>query len=337
MTVSTFLNNHIQNCASISLQTIEKYSNFSDIRTRLYKLVTRKDFRKWALDESAVTRIKTAINYSLENKTPLKFVLEFGGYKLWRLPSAPSVDFAELFMLCHYINFLAPIAHFAPYGVCFYFASDDVVVSRMNNIKPDAMNQYCSSFNLLLKILNPYLPHNLKIELTRLATLYSSQNELEDELAITFANNKKKFLSWSDEKKEKMLKRAELNFCKNGNLALKDLSKISSANYLECLNNGAIYHDAFEDCQKRQDFVLGEDSILVFCSSIPEALAIGSSKTSVTKFWTGTGVLQKNENSYIPRILSPSNFQKLDKNQLSIIDIKWELEMPDILNRIILI
>ena len=81
----------------------------------------------------------------------------------------------------------------------------------------------------------------------RLAELYPSRRELEDELKITFADNMKKFETWAAEKKERMIGRAVLNFCKSGPLAAQDLSGITQAEYDRRLIEGAVYHDAFED------------------------------------------------------------------------------------------
>lgn len=270
----------------------------------LFNLVKNKKFRKWALPEGAEQRIKRAINICTAENRPLNFVFEFGGYKLWRLPSAPHADMAEVFMLRHYINYLTPIARAYKPGVNMYFASDDYVVERMNNIKPSAMEAYAESFEKYIAEAQKNAPDNLKISYVRLADLYKDKNELEAELKLTFADNLKKFDNWTQEKKDRMLKRAELNFCKSGSLAAQDLSDISEIDYQTHLIHGAVYHDAFEDCHKRTEFVCGDDRILLFCTPIPEAVAIGTTKASVTKFWTGVGVIEDG----LEKVLSPSQY-----------------------------
>lgn len=256
---------------------------------------------------------KTDRNGSFRLRAGKNFVFEFGGYKLWRLPSAPYPDLAETYMLRHYLAYLKPIAEAYPAGVNMYFASDDCVVERMNNIKPEALEIYAAAFQKRLKQIESELPANIKMPYVRLAELYPNRQELEDELKITFADNMKKFETWTDEKKDRMLKRARLNFCKSGPLAAKDLSDISPAKYDRRLIEGAVYHDAFEDCSKRKEFVLGNDKILLFCTPIPEAIAIGTTKASVTKFWTGVGVFEDG----LEKVLSPSAWEQRQKEKAS--------------------
>lgn len=277
----------------------------------LYRLIVSKKFRKWALPADAAERIKTALAVCVPENKPLNFVFEFGGYKLWRLPSAPYPDLAETYMLRHYAAYLRPIAEAYPAGVNMYFASDDCVVERMNNIKPEALEIYADAFQKCLKQIEPELPANIKMSYVRLAELYPNRQALEDELKITFAGNMKKFETWTDEKKDRMLKRARLNFCKSGALAAKDLSGISPEEYDRRLIEGAVYHDAFEDCSKRKEFVVGKDRILLFCTPIPEAIAIGTTKASVTKFWTGVGVFEDG----LEKVLSPSAWEQRQKEK----------------------
>lgn len=278
----------------------------NEFQENLYRLITRKSFRKWALPADAPDRIRTAVNVCTAERKALNFVFEFGGYKLWRLPSAPYPDQAETYMLHHYAAYLEPIAKLYEPGVHLYFASDDCVVERMNNIKAQAMEIYAEAFRKCLDQIKPELPDNLKMSYIRLAELYPSRQELEDELKITFADNMKKFETWTAEKKERMIGRAVLNFCRSGPLAAQDLSGMTQAEYDRRLIEGAVYHDAFEDCSRRREFVLGKDKILLFCTPIPQAVAIGTTKASVTKFWTGVGVIEDG----LEKVLSPSAWIK---------------------------
>ena len=41
-----------------------------------------------------------------------------------------------------------------------------------------------------------------------------------------------------------------------------------------------------------------------------KVIAVGTTKTSVVKFWVGTGALKKKEDSYQESILSPSQLEK---------------------------
>lgn len=276
------------------------------MKEKLFRLIKRKEFRRWALPSDAEPRIRRAIDLCSEKNRPLNFVFEFGGYKLWRLPSAPYADLAEEFMLRHYINYLKPIAEAYEPGVNLYFASDDCVVERMNNIKADAMEKYASSFVESIKKVSFLLPQNMTVSYVRLAELYQTRDVFEAELASAFSEQMEKYNDWTPEKKERMAKRAALNFCTSGPLAATDLSGISDEEYQQRLREGAVYHDAFEDCEQRKKFVVGEDRILLFCTPIPEAVAIGTTKYSVTKFWTGVGIQEDGKE----KVLSPSQWRE---------------------------
>lgn len=276
------------------------------MQDKLFTLIKRKPFRKWALPAGAEERIRRAVQMCTAENRSLNFVFEFGGYKLWRLPSAPFADAAETYMLKYYIEYLRPVAELYAPGVNLFFASDDCVVERMNNIKAEAMEQYAVSFRQCIEETKALRPKNMNFSYIRLAELYPDRSMLEEELKITFADNRKKFDFWSEEKKTRMLGRAELNFCVSGPLAAYDLSGISPEEYQKRLIDGAVYHDAFEDCSKRCEFVLADDRILLFCTPIPEAVPVGTTKASVTKFWTGVGVLENG----LEKVLSPSQWQE---------------------------
>lgn len=53
------------------------------------------------------------------------------------------------------------------------------------------------------------------------------------------------------------------------------------------------------------------ENITAFTSFFePNVIPIGTTKTSVVKFWVGVGALQKREDSFIETILSPSQIEK---------------------------
>jgi hypothetical protein len=81
------------------------------------------------------------------------------------------------------------------------------------------------------------------------------------------------------------------------------------------INFGPILHDGYCALSKRRAFVRGEDKILIFPSApINNGIAIGSTKNSIVKFWTGIGVLEGQDSTLSDRILSPEQFNKL-KNE----------------------
>lgn len=77
---------------------------------------------------------------------------------------------------------------------------------------------------------------------------------------------------------------------------------------------GPIMHDAYCNVPRRRAFVRGEDKIVVFSTPIPNAVAIGTTKSSVAKFWTGIGVLAKTDDLFREYILSPKQMERVAKS-----------------------
>jgi hypothetical protein len=71
----------------------------------------------------------------------------------------------------------------------------------------------------------------------------------------------------------------------------KDLTELDNREKRALLERGAIYHDAYCALPRRQAFNRAEDTIVIFATVIPNSIALGTTKNSVTKFWTGFGVL----------------------------------------------
>ncbi len=64
--------------------------------------------------------------------------------------------------------------------------------------------------------------------------------------------------------------------------------------------------------------VKSDEKILLFSVGTPQFIGIGTTKTSMTKHWTGFGVLEKNKEKLYNRVLSPSQFEKAKKIKHSI-------------------
>ena len=135
MNPEEYLQKELKTCSQYTLTKQDKLSlEQQGMADFIFAKVSSKKFRKWKLPEETVTQIKQAIKINVKNNTPIKFTFPFGGYKLWSMPSAPEVDWAEFFMIAYYHQYLAPIAAVYKPGVHFRFSSDDVIVSQMDII-----------------------------------------------------------------------------------------------------------------------------------------------------------------------------------------------------------
>src|SRR3990167_5432879 len=136
-----------------------------------------KKFRKYSLSQEGQTKIRTAIEISLKQNEPIKFVNSYGGYKLWRFEESPEVDWAELFPLIHYAYWLKPITDAYQPGVWLDFYAEDSILELLNNIPKADTERYKRSFRELINFIIPYLPGNFRITFTPVSEQFSSYDE----------------------------------------------------------------------------------------------------------------------------------------------------------------
>lgn len=319
MTIQEYIQSEIASSAQYSLsESEERELNTLGIEQFIYKKLTSKKFRKWKVDELSEKQVRRAINLAITNNEPLKFRYPFGGYKLWRLPTAPEVDWAEFFSIAYYCRYLAPIAAAYQPGLELKFSSDDLIIERMDNIPKGDTDRYFDSFKKLLGAFKPQLPTNFTVDIVRIADLYSDTERMEAELAENVEHFKVEYRDNVDvEKKQKMHRMSELNIRFDG---AKDLTSLSDEEKQTVIEMGPVYHDAYCTLSKRREFNRGEDKIVIFTTPIPNAIAIGTTKASVTKYWTGFGALEPKNDSFQAKILSPKQLKaaELQEEPISI-------------------
>lgn len=257
--------------------------------------ITSKKFRKYAIDEAMRLHIEKVVENAIAKNEPINFVWVFGGYKLWRLPTAPETDWAELFSMMYFAKWLKPIAEVYRPGVIFDFYSDDVIVSRLNNIPESDINAYQESFKKVLKYFESYLPKNLKYTFHRVADQYG-EGEFVKELEVNIAKLSSELpggLPAIDDAKAAMV---ELNVKLN-------VKQDQEVNWREKV---LLLHDAYAMASQRRPYYRNEQKIMVLNTPVRGVIAIGTTKSSIAKFWCGMGVLEKRVDSYYETILSPT-------------------------------
>lgn len=316
-----YLRNELQNSAKYTLTDDDKaLLEKQGLENFIYAKLTSKKFRKWAVDESSEQQAKRAIQLNVSANQPLEFRYPFGGYKLWRMPSSPEVDWAEFFSIAYYAKYLAPVAAAYKPGIEFKFSSDDIIIERMDNIPVAETDAYFSSFNKLLEQFRQHFPANFKMDIVRIGDLYDDKEAMEQELAANVERFKQEYATADEEKKQKMYTMSELNIRWDG---AKDLTTLSAQGKRQVIEMGPIYHDAYCALSKRREFNRGEDKIVIFATVIPNAIAVGTTKSSVTKFWTGFGILEADSGDFKSRILSPSQLEALEGQRFELVPINW--------------
>ncbi len=268
----------------------------------IFKAFTSKKFRKYSLGQEHADHIKSSIAMNVKNNEPIKATLVFGGYKLWRLDETPEVDWAELFSLIYYTNWMKPVCELYEPGVWFDFFSDDVIVPKMNNVSPDDTKIYQASFHKLLEFLKPYQPKNLNMTFNRVGDQYESYEAFELDL-------------------EEQMK--SLTASLNGNLpvlsdvaiATLDLNVRTTPEQLadpKWHEKVQLMHDSYAQVKGRRPYYRTPDKLSIMTTPYNGMLSVGTTKDSIMKFWIGVGVLRPNGDDFRQIILSPSQLDKAE-------------------------
>jgi len=270
----------------------------------IFMALMSKKFRKYSIPEKNQTVLRAAIEKNIANDEPIKISWPFGGYKLWRLEEAPEVDWAELFSIMYFVRWLKPVCKFYPQGVAFTFWVDEVVIAKLNNISQVDLDAYQESFTNLLKFIEPWLPPSLKFDVFLERSQYESSEAFEAGLASEM---------------EKLSKARAVNPQPLSDAAIRSIEmnvKLTPEQSQDPLwrEKVDLMHYAYYNLQEQQNRVRPSYptvNITAFTTFFePNVIPIGTTKTSIVKFWVGVGALQKRGGSFIETILSPSQIGK---------------------------
>lgn len=311
MSPQEYLEQKLKNCAHYELTKEDRQRIESvGLRTFLFEQITRKKFRRWKLPDVARVKIEGALNYCLPKDEPLQVRLRFGGYKLWRLESCPEVDWAEFFTIAHIASYLAPILAAYKPGAKMFFMSDDVFVESLNNVSKESTERYYQTFTSLCGMFQKYFPENFTVEMKRHSSLYPSQEAWREEFESKIKEIEGTWKNGlSDEKIQSALATSALNIQWDG---VKDLTKLSEEEKVKKIERGAMLHEALVKVPTIRAFSDTNPAMFsIFGSQLPSVISIGTTKSSITKFWVGTGVLEERDGNYYDRILSPKQIEHM--------------------------
>lgn len=282
----------------------------------LAKLFSKK-FRKWRIDEKCKKLVETEVDKALDEDRPIKLFFAQGSYKLWRIDSAPTGNWAEFFNLFYLISYVAPIAAAYKKGVelSYYFLT--VLPQMHNNLSRDEVEQYKDSFERLLDKFRPYLPQNIVVKIETDLDGYT-EREYGELLSRALVEAKSEFYKWPKEKQDDYLRRAHLNIKWNGVENWEILPKSEKDKKVEM---ALLYEYAATQVILEKD----KANRGVILSTLPreDSIGVGSTSTSIAKHWVGVGVLEESNSTFYPRILSPSQYEyaKTQEHQTFEVDI----------------
>lgn len=288
---------------------IRKPATQEELIDTIYKLTMSKNFRKYSVSDEHAQNILSAVTICVKENRPLQTTIVFGGYKLWRLEETPEVDWAELFTMMYYTNWMKPICAIYEPGVWFDFFSDDVIVPFMNNVPAEDTQAYQDSFKKLLEFLKPYQPENLNMTYNRVGDQYESIDEFKKD--------------WHEQMGKIKDALPEISESLSATLSLNVKTTEEQRANPNWQKEVQLMHDGFGAVTKRRPYYNTPDKIQVFSTPNSHKLAVGSTKDSVMKFWIGTGVLKTKDDSYRQIVMSPG--------QLKDTEYQWQdLNIPSL-------
>jgi hypothetical protein len=309
MTIQEHISDRLLNPQSFELMPEEnKRVRYEGIAEQMWRRASSTKFRRSPLSEPAEKQIREAIRLNVEANRPLVFAYPFGGYKTWRVPSFPRVDWAEFLTLSHVIRFARFVTEgYAP-GAKIIFSSDDVVIEQIDNYPRRDLDEYIKSFRKLVAEFSKHLPANVSLELKQIVPDVYSASEYTPALESIVADMKR--AGMTKEYRAAAQSGFDFNFLAKGKVDYTHASKEE----LEGLFDDLIYYSVgYLKLPKRRAFVRAPENIVVFSMPISNAIDIGSTSVSKAKFWAGTGVIERHDGKLYDRILSPKQYELVKK------------------------
>ncbi len=276
----------------------------ADLETQIVRLLLSKKFRKYSANEDLIQHVKDSVRECVSKNQPINLTFLHGAYKLWRLEEAPEVDFAELFALMYYTKYVKPICEIYEPGVWFDFFVDDWIVETLDNLKSEEISAYLESYQKLIGFLKPYHPDNLKMTITPVSSCFKSRSEFDNKIKEKLSTLQLPELS------DAARRMVELN--------VRPIQGQTD----DPLWREKVYqiHDAYLIIKGETGYHKNRlDKILVFNQPLPPGttISLGTTKSSIAKFWVGVGALKPDGNSYKMIILSP--------NQINTTKFEWQV------------
>jgi len=272
---------------------------------KLYKLtyskLMSKKFRKLKATEATEEVVERVVKDAIKTKSPIVVSTLFGGNKLWRFEEAPDIDWAELFNLFYYIDWMKTVMEVYPYGAVIDYYSQDISVESLNNVPRSETDNYSRTFRELIEWLKPFLPEGMNILYIRQYEEYDDPSDYHQEIeagkqAILQQNGGK-----LPELSEAMKAATELNVkLKPGqdtDSQWREKVELEHQSIFQSKTLGKLFANPNRISLSPTDY---EDS---------NSIITGSTKRSYAKFWAGVGALQKGEAKYNELVLTPKQLE----------------------------
>lgn len=265
------------------------------------KLLSKK-FRKWRLDVECLLNIEEEVSAAIDDVRPIRIFFAQGAYKLWRVKSSPKVNWAEFFNISYLLQYIAPIAKVYNPGIELTYFFLTVLPQTHNNLSSEEIASYQQSFENLLNKFRPFLPKNISVRIVTDVDIHT-RTKYDRLLAQAMAKAEERFLAWPVAKQADYMRRAWLNIKWKG---VQDWTTLTEEQKARLVKRAVLY-----EYTATQDILIEDKKGKgVILSTLPkeDSIGIGSTYTSVAKHWVGEGVIETSNDTFYPRILSPSQY-----------------------------
>jgi hypothetical protein len=291
---------------------LEKPKNIEQLEEAIFKALMSKKFRKYSANEDLIKQVKNAIRINAEKHEPINVTFLHGAYKLWRLDESPEADWAELFALMYYSNWVKPICEIYKPGVWFDFFVDDLIITKLDNVDPADIRAYIDSYQKVIDFLKQYQLSNLKMTITPVGSKFESPQTFDESLARSLEKLTAETPGGLPELTETQRAMVELN------------TRVTPEQSQDPKWREKVYHlhNAYSAVKAEPRYHKGRpEKVVAFNQPLPSgtSLSVGSTKDSVMKFWIGVGALRPKEGSFRQIILSPN---QLEQAQFSFQDVR---------------
>lgn len=289
--------------------------NPEELAWRIWKIMTDEQRLARRPDAEFRELILGKIKGSIGQKHPITMIDAFGGFKNYRAPSFPHVDWSEVFMLNKLVKQCVKIAVIYEPGVKLEFSGDSEMLTFFNNYPPETIDTYVKEFKQLLDIYQSHIPANVKLSYRGLSDDYDIK-ELEDRITETTD-------AMTPEQVEELFKKnaskARNNYMLKG---VEDHTQASKEELEKILRRSVALDHVYIDIDlaDRHEYLEGGLHLPLIQTAIPGCIALKSVNTSKLAFWLGTGYLRQSGSKWIPYIQHGQRWQELQGVEYSAVE-----------------
>jgi hypothetical protein len=281
-------------------------NDVDELAWRIWKILTEEKRLARRPDAKFKQAILDKIKGSIAVGKPIIMIDAFGGFKNYRSPTFPHVDWSEVFMLNKLVKQCVKIAAVYEPGVKLEFSGDSEMLTFFDNYPKDAIDTYRTEFCQLLAIFQKHVPTNVQLSYKGLADFYDLP-KLEKRI-VKIAD------AMAPEEVEQLFKKnrskAKNNFMVNG---VVDYSSASKSEFEAALCRSVVLDHLYIeiDIAERAEYLEGGLHLPLIQTAIPGCIALKSVNTSKLAFWLGTGYLRMQNGGWIPYIQHGQKWQQL--------------------------